>query len=109
MTLQSFIPPPSTCRLYLQAQFIFGSGSGAGYCLLGFYFSLSRGEVAAFPASAPSLASAPVGFLLLGGSLVYSGRGISFGALREQRRSALFRAASMDFSAGLFLQTDVDD
>lgn len=65
--------------------------------------------MATLAASAPGVASAPVGLLLLGDSLVFSGRDISFGALREQQRSALFRAASMDDSDGIFLQADVDD
>lgn len=71
--------------------------------LLVFKFSLSGGEVASLAASAPSDTSALVGLLLLGGSLDCSGRGISSRALREQRRSALFRAASMDDFDGPFL------
>jgi len=65
--------------------------------------------VASLAGSAPSDAPAPVGLLLLGGSLDCSGRGISSGALREHRCSALFRVASMDDFNGPFLQANVDD
>lgn len=58
--------------------------------------------MATLAASAPSDVSAPVGLILLGGGLDGSDRGISFGALREQQRSALFRAASRDVSIGIF-------